>query len=193
MAAHGKIIDSINTAVADGQTPLFSFEFFPPKTDEGRENLYMRMDRMCALEPLFVDITWGAGGSTAESTMEICKYAQTYFGTNALMHLTCTGMTETQLLDVLHKAKDVGIRNILALQGDAPKGKLDWVATPGGCPHAVDLVRLIRKHFGSHFCIAVGGFPEGHPRSGGNLAQDVSFLKEKVTLHHHLLCATLPP
>jgi methylenetetrahydrofolate reductase (NADPH) len=74
----------------------------------------------------------------------------------------------------------VGIRNILALQGDAPKGKLDWVATPGGCPHAVDLVRLIRKHFGSHFCIAVGGFPEGHPRSGGNLAQDVSFLKEKV-------------
>jgi methylenetetrahydrofolate reductase (NADPH) len=138
-------------------------EFFPPKTEEGVSNLYLRMDRMTLLQPLFVDVTWGAGGSTKDLTMAISEYSQTYFGVDVLMHLTCTNLTVVEIKTILNSAKEVGIRNILALRGDPPKGKLQWEPFVGGCQSAIDLVRIIRETHGDYFCIGVAGFPEGHP------------------------------
>ncbi|KAJ1434432.1 FAD-linked oxidoreductase-like protein [Ochromonadaceae sp. CCMP2298] len=168
-----KIIDKIR---ANTQEPFFSFEFFPPKTEAGVENLYQRMDRMTSLQPLFVDITWGAGGCTKDLTMAICEYTQTYFGIDALMHLTCTNLTIGEIKRILQSAREAGIQNILALRGDPPKGAIAWEPTPGGCETAIDLVRLIRKEHGDYFCIAVAGFPEGHPQS--NLARKSGALRE---------------
>jgi methylenetetrahydrofolate reductase (NADPH) len=174
-----KIGEKIANASNQSQ-PFFSFEFFPPKTDAGVENLYLRMDRMASLQPIFVDITWGAGGITKDLTMAISEYSQTYFGVDVLMHLTCTNMTVDELRQVLNAAKRVGIQNILALRGDPPKGSASWQPTSGGCNHAVDLVRLIRKEHGDYFGIAVAGFPEGHPNSAVDLDTEVVHLKEKI-------------
>lgn len=157
-----RIVEKIRKA---GTDVFFSFEFFPPKTEAGVENLYLRMDRMTMLQPIFVDVTWGAGGCTKDLTMSICEYSQTYFGVDVLMHLTCTNLTCEELKDILKAARDVGIKNILALRGDPPKGALSWEPISGGCKNAVDLVRLIRKEHGDYFCIGIAGFPEGHPYS----------------------------
>ena len=156
-----KIISKINAL--DGTSPHFSFEFFPPKTEAGAENLYMRMERMTNTEPLFVNVTWGAGGSTKDLTMAISQYAQTYFGVEVLMHLTCTNLTIDELKEILNTAREAGIQNILALRGDPPKGAIKWTKVKNGLENAIDLVRLIRQEHGDYFCIAVAGFPEGHP------------------------------
>jgi methylenetetrahydrofolate reductase (NADPH) len=173
-----KIIEKINNAVKS--QPFFSFEFFPPKTDAGVENLYLRMDRMTTLQPIFVDITWGAGGSTKDLTMAISEYTHTYFGVDVLMHLTCTNMTVEELKQILCAARAAGIENILALRGDPPKGAVSWEPITGGCNNTVDLVRLIRKEHGDYFGIAVAGFPEGHPQSREDSDKDLMYLKEKI-------------
>jgi methylenetetrahydrofolate reductase (NADPH) len=172
----GKIIDKIK---ANSSSHFFSFEFFPPKTEAGVENLYLRMERMISMQPLFVDVTWAAG--TKELTMGICEYVQTYFGVDVMMHLTCTNLTIEELKVILRQAKDAGIQNILALRGEPQMGALSWEPFPGGCKNAIDLVKLIREEHGDYFCIAVGGFPEGHPASKGeDVAQELQYLKEKV-------------
>ena len=164
-----KIIDKLTSEMGGSvrdkgiRGPFFSFEFFPPKTEAGTENLYLRMERMTALQPLFVDVTWGAGGSTKDLTMAISQYSQTYFGVEVLMHLTCTNLTEEELKRILNAARAAGIQNILALRGDPPKGAIKWKKVAGGLERAIDLVRLIRREHGDYFCIAVAGFPEGHP------------------------------
>lgn len=172
-----KIIDKIKGQHSDA---VFSFEFFPPKTDAGVENLYLRMDRMTSVQPTFIDITWGAGGSTKDLTIGICDYAQKYLGVDVLMHLTCTNLKVDDLKAILDKAKELGIQNILALRGDPPRGVLSWEATPGGCDNAIDLVRLIRKEYKDYFCIAVAGFPEGHPQTKGDATDELDYLKAKV-------------
>jgi methylenetetrahydrofolate reductase (NADPH) len=173
-----KIIDKIRNNTVD---PYFSFEFFPPKTEAGVENLYLRMDRMTAQQPVFIDVTWGAGGCTKELTMAICEYTQTYFGVDVMMHLTCTGLAIEELKAILRAAREAGIQNILALRGDPPKGSLAWDSIPGGCENAIDLVHLIRKEHGDYFGIAVAGFPEGHPHSKAlDLEKDIAYLKEKI-------------
>lgn len=172
-----KITDKLRDGTIE---PYFSFEFFPPKTEAGVENLYLRMDRMTSLQPLFVDVTWGAGGCTKELTMAICEYSQTYFGVDALMHLTCTNLTVEEIKLILKTARDMGIQNILALRGDPAKGSISWEPYPGGCENAIDLVKLIRKEHGDYFCIGVAGFPEGHPYSTGDSNQDLQHLKNKI-------------
>lgn len=127
-----KIIDKLIAVEAtNGLEPYFSFEFFPPKTAAGVENLYLRMERMTGLHPMFVDITWGAGGSTQELTLAISKYTSTYFGTDVLMHVTCTNLTVDQLKAILEAAKAAGIQNILALRGDPIKGAINWEPIAG--------------------------------------------------------------
>lgn len=116
-----KIIDKINLAVAEKRT-FFSFEYFPPKTEDGVNNLYDRLDKMACLEPMWVDVTWGAGGSTAQKTLEICSTAQKYLGLETMMHLTCTNMPRTQIDAALKQAKEAGIQNILALRGGTSDG-----------------------------------------------------------------------
>lgn len=139
--------------------PYYSFEFFPPKTEAGLDNLYERIDRMKDLEPLFIDVTWGAGGGTERETVSIASYAQQYCGLDVLMHLTATGLTKEQIKRALESAKDAGVHNILALRGDAGKGHSTWTVHPEGFQNATELVRFIRSEYGDYFGIAVAGHP----------------------------------
>ncbi|RDL38849.1 Methylenetetrahydrofolate reductase [Venustampulla echinocandica] len=141
--------------------PQFSFEFFPPKTAQGVQNLYDRMDRMHGLGPSFVDITWGAGGRLASLTCEMVNVAQSQYGLETCMHLTCTDMGEDKVDEALKNAYKAGCTNILALRGDPPREEEKWVATEGGFQYAKDLVKHIRDVYGDHFDIGVAGYPEG--------------------------------
>ena len=158
-----KIITKINEYITGqkGPHPFFSFEFFPPKTEAGIENLYQRIDRMTTLQPIFVDVTMGIGGTTKDTTIAICQYIQTYFGIEALLHLTCTNMLISDLKEILIEAKKAGIHNILVIRGDKQKDSDKWEPIPGGLNHAIDLIKLIKQEHGDYFGIAIGGvFPE---------------------------------
>ncbi|KEZ41148.1 Methylenetetrahydrofolate reductase 2 [Scedosporium apiospermum] len=159
--------------------PSFSFEYFPPKTAQGVQNLYDRMERMFMLGPKFVDITWGAGGRIAELTNEMVVQAQTLLGMESCMHLTCTDMGLEKVDEALRKAYKAGCTNILALRGDPPRDKEKWEVTEGGFNYAKDLVEHIRNTYGSHFDIGVAGYPEG---CDDNKDEDLllEHLKEKV-------------
>lgn len=173
-----KISDTIAEYQKQNKT-FYSFEYFPPKTDFGLQNLYNRIDRMAALNPAFIDITWGAGGSTADLSFDMAKTIQQYFGLNVLMHLTCTNMPESELMKVLEKAKDSGISNILALRGDPPEGGSGWKQCQDGFSYAKDLVACIRSTYGNDFCIGVAGYPEGHSEQP-DAELGIKHLKEKV-------------
>eukprot|EP00899_Mesostigma_viride_P015008 jgi/Mesvir1/23508/Mv22350-RA.1 len=182
-----KIIDKINESIAAEKT-FFSFEFFPPKTDEGLAHLWERMERMAAYEPTFCDITWGAGGSTHDLTLDIASKMQNKVGVETMMHLTCTNITVESIKSAIAAAKEYGITNILALRGDPPKGQDKFTATEGGLTCALDLVKLIRAEHGDYFGIGVAGYPEGHPDKIGadgmvsdeDYAADIDYLKQKV-------------
>jgi methylenetetrahydrofolate reductase (NADPH) len=171
-----RILDKISDYQRLGK-PFFSFEYFPPKTDSGLHNLYSRLDRMAGLEPCFVDITWGAGGSTSETTLTLSKDAQTYFGLDVMMHITCAGMSEEKLRSALDQARDCGIRNIMALRGDTPCA--DNSADPAFIQSSIELISWIKNNYGDTFGIAVGGYPEGHPEAKSK-QECVKFLKRKV-------------
>ena len=173
-----KISEKIANYKTQGKT-FYSFEFFPPKTDFGMDNLYSRIDRMASLQPAYIDITWGAGGSTSNKTLEMCKTIQKYFGLEVMMHLTCTNMQVSSIKKVLIEAEKNDLSNILALRGDPPEGSSSWEQHEDGFRHGIDLVRYIRKEFGDHFFLGVGGYPDGHQEQS-DLDADISFLKEKV-------------
>lgn len=167
MSVNPKIIDRLNEK-RDG--PYTSLEYFPPRTEVGVKNLYARMERMKnSTNPLFSDITWGAGGSTSDLSMSIAlKMVET--GHVANMHLTCTNMSKNGdpiagVHDALTEAYEGGVRNIVALRGDPPEGQETWTAEEGGFSCALDLVKYIRKNFGNDFGISVAGYPEGHPNA----------------------------
>jgi methylenetetrahydrofolate reductase (NADPH) len=161
-----------------GKTP-FSFEYFPPKTEAGVRNLTARMEKMGQMRPLWIDVTWGAGGSTADTTLSLCETAMDVTGLDVLMHLTCTNVTVDMTRKVLQRCKEKGLCNILALRGDPPANAAEWTATEGGFSHAVDLVRFIRKEFGDFFCIGVAAYPEGHI-DAESFDKDLQYYKEKV-------------
>ncbi|CAN0274408.1 unnamed protein product, partial [Discosporangium mesarthrocarpum] len=117
-----------------------SLEFFPPRTAAGVKNLDARLDRMKAAKPLFVDYTWGAGGSTAELTLDLTIGAKENHGQVPNMHLTCTNMPAEKVDHALELCKSKGVRNIVALRGDPPAGSDTWEATHGGFSCALDLV-----------------------------------------------------
>lgn len=157
-----KIIDKIKAAEASGK-PAVSFEYFPPRSEEGVKNLYDRLGRMKEQEPLFVDFTWGAGGSTSDLTLELSTNAKLRYGIDVNMHMTCTNQKADKVDIALAGAVQAGVRNICALRGDPPLGQDKWTATEGGFTCALDLVKHIRKAYGDHFGISVSGYPEGHP------------------------------
>ena len=171
-----RILDKIKDYKRQGK-PFFSFEYFPPKTESGLQNLYSRLDRMAGLEPCFIDITWGAGGSTSETTLTLSKDAQTYFGLNVMMHITCANLSENRLRSALDEARDSGIRNIMALRGDPPRDGAE--AEPSFLSSSIDLIRWIKSNYGDTFGIAVGGYPEGHPEAKSK-EDCVAYLKKKV-------------
>jgi methylenetetrahydrofolate reductase (NADPH) len=144
-----------------GQAPVISFEFFPPKTDEGDRNLLEKtIPALMTLQPDFCSVTYGAGGSTRDKTLTIVERIQKEHGLTAMSHLTCVNSTKEQLGEVLADAKKRGIKNILALRGDPPNGVGEFQKTPGGFEFSHELVTYIREVGG--FGIGTAGFPEGH-------------------------------
>jgi len=164
--------------VAKAAPGWFSFEYFPPKTDEGVANLKKRIVRMKGLGPLFTDFTWGAGGSTSELSLKLTSAAKNEIGTVANMHLTCTNQRSEMVGEALAECRKVGVRNIVALRGDAPRGQDKWEATEGGFACALDLVKYIREKHGDYFSISVAGYPEGHPDNIEEIEGGVAALTE---------------
>jgi methylenetetrahydrofolate reductase (NADPH) len=164
---------------SDGSKALtYSFEFFPPKDIEGEERLWAAMSALESIAPDFISVTYGAGGSTRDRTIRITSEitARTHIPTVA--HLTCVGSTREELVDILSKYRDAGIKSILALRGDPTGGpRAPWSATQGGLNHADELVTLAAEFGG--FTIGVAAFPDGHPSSDGNIDKDVQVLLEK--------------
>lgn len=160
-------------------TPTYSFEFFVPKTSQGVQNLYDRMDRMYDLGPAFIDVTWNAGGRLSNLTCEIVSTSQSILGLETCMHLTCTGMPKEMVENALKEAYKSGCQNILALRGDPPHANEKWSSVDGGFSYAKDLIKYIRDTYGDYFDIAVAGYPEGHPEEE-DIDQLIVYLKEKV-------------
>ncbi|PGH28844.1 methylenetetrahydrofolate reductase [[Emmonsia] crescens] len=182
-----KISDKIAALPRDAN--YFSLEFFPPKTQMGSSNLQARLERMSqALRPLFVTVTWGAGGSTAAKSLELAEICQRQLGLTTCLHLTCTNMNRTLIDDALSEAKALGIRNILALRGDPPRSEeynIDGEDDSNkDFTYAVDLVKYIRRAHGDHFCIGVAAYPEGHSDESypevQDPARDLPYLVEKT-------------
>ncbi|KAF8532451.1 methylenetetrahydrofolate reductase-domain-containing protein [Gautieria morchelliformis] len=160
----------------------WSFEYFPPRTAQGLQNLLDRIERMRALGPEFIDITWNAGGRTSDLTSELVKTCQGLIGIETCMHLTCTNMPKQKVDIALREAKQHGCRNILALRGDPPAGQDEWQAVDGGFMHGVDLIRHIHAEYGNYFDIAVAGFPQHQLLPPEEREQEMRWLKEKIDL-----------
>lgn len=156
----------------------YSFEFFPPKDVEGEERLWAAMSQLESIAPDFISVTYGAGGSTRDRTIRITSEitARTHIPTVA--HLTCVGSTRDELIEILGKYRDAGIKSILALRGDPTGGpRAPWTPTPNGLTHADELVTLAAEFGG--FTIGVAAFPDGHPASDGDSSHDIEVLIEK--------------
>ena len=171
------IRDILATKMAVKQ-PVISFEFFPPKTEEGDRNLLEKtLPALRTANPDFCSVTYGAGGSTREKTLMIADRIQREHGLTALAHLTCVNHTREQVGELLTKIRALGCKNILALRGDPPGGG-EFQATPGGFEFSSQLVRFIRET--GDFSIGVAGFPEGHIACKAGKQQDWKHLAEKV-------------
>ncbi|KZT34350.1 methylenetetrahydrofolate reduct [Sistotremastrum suecicum HHB10207 ss-3] len=174
-----KITEKIEQANKEGRV-WWSFEYFPPRTAQGLQNLLDRIERMRALGPEFIDITWNAGGRTSDLTSELVKTCQSLIGIETCMHLTCTNMPKEKVDNALRDAKAHGCRNILALRGDPPAGKEEWESVEGGFEHGIDLVKHIRKNYGDYFDIAVAGFPQTQTLPPAERDLEMKYLKEKI-------------
>jgi methylenetetrahydrofolate reductase (NADPH) len=158
--------------------PSFSFEFFPPKTEQGERNLHGALDELRTLEPSFVSVTYGAGGSTRAKTIEIVRNVKREYGLEAMAHFTCVGATVPQLQSTLEAMLQVGIENVLALRGDPPAGQDQWVRTDGGLEYSSELVALIKERY--PFAIGAACFPETHIHAASP-EEDLTHLAEKVS------------
>ncbi len=159
--------------------PTFSFEFFPPKSEEAAKQLEQTIAELRELHPSFVSVTYGAGGSTRERTIEIVTRVKRETGIEAMAHLTCVGSTRDDLGGVLERIVASGIENVLALRGDPPKGQTEFKAMEGGFRYASELVQFIRHRHDSALCLGGACYPEKHPECG-NPAVDLMNLKRKV-------------
>jgi methylenetetrahydrofolate reductase (NADPH) len=173
-----QFIRDIYAAKQSARRPVISFEFFPPKTDEGDRNLLERhIPALLSARPDFCSVTYGAGGSTRDKTLKIVDRIQREHNLTALAHLTCVSHTREEVRALLEKIRALGCKNILALRGDAPGGG-EFQTAPGGFEFAAQLVRFIRET--GDFSIAIAGFPEGHVANKVGKFDDWKHLKEKV-------------
>jgi methylenetetrahydrofolate reductase (NADPH) len=159
----------------------YSFEFFPPKDVEGEERLWAAIDGLKSINPDFVSVTYGAGGTTRDRSIRIAQEITKRTGISTVAHLTCVGSTRDELISILHSYKEAGIRSILALRGDPTGGpSAPWTPTPGGLNYADELVQLADEFGG--FTIGVAAFPDGHPASSGDFEKDIDVLIRKEEL-----------
>jgi methylenetetrahydrofolate reductase (NADPH) len=173
-----QLIRDIYAASRAAGRPVISFEFFPPKTDEGDHNLLDKtIPALMQTKPDYCSVTYGAGGSTRDKTLMIVDRIQGQHGLTAVAHLTCVSATKEQIRDLLAQIRALGVRNLLALRGDPPDGG-EFQVTPGGFEFSSQLVRFIREQ--GDFSIGVAGFPEGHIACKEGKYADWQHLKEKV-------------
>ncbi len=159
------------------ERPVISFELFPPKTPAGFDSLFRTIGELKRLDPAFVSVTWGAGGSTRAQTIDLVTRIQHEIGITAMAHLTCVGSTRHELDEILARLVEAGIENVLALGGDPPRDQPDYRPPPDGLTHAAELVTLIRERF--PICIGAACYPETHPRAASPEA-DLDALVRKV-------------
>jgi methylenetetrahydrofolate reductase (NADPH) len=157
--------------------PVFSFEFFPPKTDEGQRTLEGTLAVLKDDQPDYVSVTYGAGGTTRNRTVDITKSIKRDLGIEAMAHLSCVGEPAERLRELLHDIDSAGIENVLALRGDPPRGETEWRPHPGGLSYSVELIGLIRERF--DFCVGAACFPEVHP-DAPDRESDLRYAREKV-------------
>ena len=158
--------------------PLRSLEFFPPKDDTGVEALRATATALKRMNPDFVSVTYGAGGTTRDRTAQVCDFLKRDFGFTVMPHLTCVGHTRDELAGVADRIHAGGFRNIMTLRGDPPKGETTFTPYLDGLCYAGDLAALLKERH-ADFCLGVGGYPEKHPEAP-SLAVDLENLKRKV-------------
>ena len=171
------------------QQPCFSFEFFPPRTREGAEQLYKTMVDLVLLRPSYVSVTYGAGGSTRELTHGLIIRIREHTGLTVVSHMTCVGSTKADIEKILREYQEHGIDDIMALRGDPPKGETSFRQPEGGFAHAADLVAFVRGSFPA-MGIGVAGFPEGHPETPNRLIE-MDYLKAKADAGADYICTQL--
>jgi methylenetetrahydrofolate reductase (NADH) len=157
--------------------PVFSFEFFPPRTPEAVERLYRTATELKALGPAFVSVTYGAGGSTRDLTVDLVTRIKHEIGLETMAHLTCVGHTQAELAEVLDTLAAGGIENVLALRGDPPQGQTKFVRPEGGFGYGQELARFVKANY--DFCVGGAAYPEGHIEAVDR-DTDLRHLKEKV-------------
>lgn len=156
----------------------YSFEFFPPRDEDGEKKLWEAIDSLAPFHPDFISVTYGAGGSRRDRTIRITSEITARTGVPTVAHLTCVGSTRDEVIEILHQYRSAGITSILALRGDPEGGpRAPWVQTPGGLQHADELVEIAAAM--NAFTIGVAAFPDGHPASNGNFDQDIQTLLRK--------------
>ncbi|HEY1523825.1 MAG TPA: methylenetetrahydrofolate reductase [NAD(P)H] [Solirubrobacteraceae bacterium] len=166
----------IDEILAAAEEPVFSFEFFPPRTPEGEQTLRRSLEALRPLEPDFASVTYGAGGSTRGRTLEITRLIKD-LGIEAMAHLSCVGSSQEQLHQILDGIQDAGIDNVLALRGDPPRGESEWRPHPQGLRYSTELATLISSRYS--FCVGAACFPEIHP-DASDQASDLRFLRQKL-------------
>ena len=160
-----------------GSSPAISFEFFPPKDQEGVDRLFATVADLAPFSPAYVSVTYGAGGSTRQLTVDLVGRIQREVGIEAMAHLTCVGATQAELAGVLDQLEQKGVQNVIALRGDPPKGSTTFVTPEGGFGHASELAAFVKAR--GNFCVAGACYPEKHPEAP-SLDADLANLKRKV-------------
>ncbi len=164
----------------------FSFEFFPPRSEQAAQTLLQSIKELTALKPSYVSVTYGAGGSTRQLTRELVERLQRETQLTVVSHITCAGAARSEIAAILEKYKEAGIRNVMVLRGDPPQGQSGFVPHPDGFRYAAELVAFIRTEFPG-MGIGIAGFPEGHPETPNRL-KEIDYLKAKVDAGANYIC-----
>jgi methylenetetrahydrofolate reductase (NADPH) len=162
--------------IFEQRRPAFSFEFFPPKTEDGQATLESTLAVLKDDRPDYVSMTYGAGGATRDRTVELTRWIKNDLGIEAMAHLSCVGEPTERLLEILGQIEAAGVENVLALRGDPPRGETEWTPHPGGLHYSVELIRLIRERF--DFCVGAACFPEVHP-DAPDRESDINYARAK--------------
>ncbi len=178
----------ISQILGKKQTTI-SFEFFPPKNEEASEDLFRNIQELSQMNPAYVSVTYGAGGSTRDLTHDLVVKLQEQTGLTIVSHLTCVGSTKDEIREILKRYEKSGIHNIMALRGDPPKGQTEFKQTENGFAYAGELVDFIKKEY-PKMGIGIAGFPEGHP-STPNRLKEIEYLKWKVDQGADYICTQM--